>query len=191
MIVHRWFKEVFHDEIYKPVKKLGTLKTVIDLGSTTGEFSLWVYPQAEKIFAIEPHWGAFNHLAENVRDFPKIIPFFLAVAGENGHRGVYNEEIGASSIAIPNDVGMVNVVKAQTLATFMNENNIDIVDCLKIDVESAEKEIFEAEDFKDVASRIKYIIGEDHQDALDKILPNLGFNYKRPSGHNFIARRKK
>jgi len=66
MIIHRWFSEVFYDEIYKPVRKLGTLKTVIDLGSTCGEFSLWVYPQAEKIFAIEPHWGAFNHLAENV-----------------------------------------------------------------------------------------------------------------------------
>src|SRR3990167_5676746 len=110
MIIHRWFSEVFYDEIYKPVRKLGTLKTVIDLGSTCGEFSLWVYPQAEKIFAIEPHWGAFNHLAENVRDFPKIIPFFLAIAGENGHPGVYNEAIGDSSIAIPNDVGMVNVV---------------------------------------------------------------------------------
>lgn len=189
MISKRFFEEVFVDEIYKPVRKLGNIHTVIDLGATTGEFSLWVYPQAEAIYAVEPQWEAFNSLAENVRELTKITPFYLAIAGENGHKGVYGKDIGASRTDSIELKGVYNVVKAQTLATFIKENNISWVDCLKIDVEGAEKEIFNAPDFWNVTEKVKYIIGEDHHDAMEGILTSYGYKYERPSGHNFIARR--
>ena len=190
MISGRFFEEVFVKEIYKPVRELGQIKTIIDCGATTGEFSLWVYPQAEVIYAVEPQWEAFNHLAENVRDLPKITPFYLAIAGENGHRGVYNKEIGTSRIDVTEGEGIFNVVKSLTLASFMNENNISFVDCLKIDVESAEKEIFQATDFPEAAKKIKYIIGEPHNHAEEIGIALRQNDYEISNyDHGYIARR--
>ena len=176
MISARFFEEVFYSEIYKPVKRLGNMGTVIDLGATTGEFSLWVYPQAEKIFAIEANKKAFGYLKENVKDFNKIKPLFLAIAGKNGRMEVWGESLGSSTVVYSQGSG-VNRVKGQTLATFMLKNNIEQVDCLKIDVESAEKEIFEAKDFSKVADRIKYIIGE-HLEPSRLVLEAHGFEFK-------------
>ena len=176
MISQRFFTEIFVNEIYKPVRKLGNMNVCLDIGSCTGEFSLWVYPQAEKIYSIEANKKAFGYLKENVKDFPKITPLFLAIAGINGKVEVWGEGIGDSTI-VYSQGGGVNKVKAQTLATFIQKNNIEQVDCLKIDVESAEKEIFEAKDFKDIAKKIKYIIGE-HLEPSKKVLEANGFKFE-------------
>ena len=187
MIPQRFFEEVFVTEIYKPVRKLGNVGVVIDLGATTGEFSLWIYPQAEKIFAIEANKKAFGYLKENVKDFNKIKPLFLAIAGKNGKMEVWGESLGSSTVVYSQGSG-INRVKAQTLATFIQKNNIEQVDCLKIDVESAEKEIFKAEDFSKVADRIKYIIGE-HLEGSKALLEACGFKIENYE-HGLVAIRK-
>lgn len=190
MISGRFFENVFVTEIYKPVRKLGPLKTVIDLGATTGEFSLWVYPQAERIYAIEADKNAFGHLLENTKEFYKIIPIFLAIAGKNENRYISQGTIGASSIVQTGGKTGAKV-PAKTLATFMNEYKIEKADCLKIDVESAEKEIFEAEDFPEVARKIKFIIGEPHsqKNEIRRALKKNGFRFKLYK-YGYIARRK-
>ena len=187
MISQRFFTEIFVDEIYKPVKKLRQMNTVIDLGACTGEFSLWVYPQAENIFAIEANFDAFIYLRENVKDFNKITPFFLAIAGKNEEKIVYGKGIGDSTIGNSQGDG-VNRVQGKTLATFLKDNHIQSVDCLKIDVESAEKEIFEAEDILEALPKIKYIIGE-HLEPSKSILETNGFEIKTYE-HGLIAKRK-
>lgn len=175
MISNRFFDEVVIQEIYKPVRKLGSLGTVIDLGACTGEFSLWVYNQAVKVYAIEADIEAFNHLKENVRDFLRIFPVNIGIAGENGKRGLSGGTIGAKSIS--NLGGDTVEIVAKTLASFMAEEKIDKVDCLKIDVESAEKEIFEAKDFPEVADKIRYIIGE-HLEPSKLVLETHGFKFE-------------
>lgn len=176
MINRRFFEEVFVAEIYKPVRKLGNIHTVIDLGATTGEFSLWVHQQAQIIYAIEPTKEYFKYLKENVRDFPKIKPFFLAVDETNGTVRIYGSD-GGERIVVGNSDFFRNKVTAKTLATFMKENNIEQVDVLKIDVEDRETEIFRAEDFPEVASKIKFIIGE-HLTSSGGKLEELGFRVK-------------
>lgn len=190
MISGRFFKEVFVTEIYKPVRKLGHMKTVIDLGATTGEFSLWVYPQADKIYAIEADENVFPHLLQNVQELPKIIPHYFAIAGENGIRRITLRNFGGSSIVNTEAID-IHEVKTMTLASFLDKNKIKQVDCLKIDVEGAEKEIFEAEDFPEVADRIKYIIGEPHKnfEAIKKTLNKNGFKFN-PYRYGYIAKRK-
>ena len=188
MISKRFFEEVFVDEIYKPVKELGNIATVIDLGACTGEFSLWVYPQAERIYAIEADREAYKHLKENVKEFEKIKTFRLAIAGKNGIAGMSGGSIGAKSIIHNVTQNPQQIVNILTLATFMKENNIEQIDCLKIDVESAEDEIFEAKDFPQVAGKIKYIIGE-HLGPSESILKTYGFKIKGYK-HGQIAKRK-
>lgn len=81
-----------------------------------------------------------------------------------------------------------------TLEDFFKQNNIDHVDILKIDAESAEYEIFK-DTFKNIADKIDCIIGEDHiGGALEPILKGYGFNYTnlsdgRVNANIFIAKR--
>ena len=188
MISSRFFGEVFYDEIYKPVKELGKLGTVIDLGACTGEFSLWAYPQAEKIYAVECNKQVYESLKENVSDFPNIKPVFLAISGENGEKVVFDEYIGGSKIAKEHNE-VINRVQSKTLATFIKENDIDQIDCLKIDVEGVEKEIFEAEDIISVLPKIKYIIGEHfNSDEQEIFFKNNGFSFDRYE-YGFIIKR--
>ena len=187
MISARFFEEVFYSEIYKPVKELGNIATVIDLGACTGEFSLWVYPQAERIYAIEPDREAYKHLKENVKEFEKIKTFRLAITGKNGIAGMSGGSIGAKSIVHNVTQNPQQIVKIQTLATFMKKNGIEIVDCLKTDAESAEDEIFKAEDFSEVADKIKFIIGE-HLKGSKVLLGAYGFKIENYE-HGLIAKR--
>lgn len=186
MILQRFFNEVFIEEIYKPIRELGDLGVVIDLGATTGEFSLWVYNQAVEVYAIEADIRAYEHLRMNVEDFPRIFPKYLAIAGENGTRQLSDNAIGGKSIAHPK--GDATDIECKTLATFIREEKIDKIDCLKIDVEDAEKEIFEAKDFPEVAGKIKYIIGE-HLEPSKSILEANGFDFGVYK-HGQIAKRK-
>ena len=121
MISQRFFEEIFVNEIYKPVKELGNLGTVIDLGATTGEFSLWVYPQAERICAIESDREAYKHLKENLEQFEKVDCYCLAIAGENGKVGMSGGSIGAKSIVHNVTQNPYAIVKAKTLAKFMKD----------------------------------------------------------------------
>ena len=174
MIIRRFFEEVFFDEIYKPVRELGNKRTAIDLGATAGEFSLWAYPQFEFIYAIEPVKKQFNFLKENVADFPKITVFNLALGDNNRGGHMTNGAWGGSSLSL-DETPTDNEIEVQTLMTFIDKNNLETVDCLKIDIEDGEKAVFEAEDFPRVAEKVRYIIGE-HVGHLSKgVLENLGF----------------
>ena len=192
MISGRFFGEVFYKEIYKPVRELGNDLTVIDLGACTGEFSLWVYPQAKQVYAIEADKEAYDHLFENIEEFPKITSFNLAIAGEGGKMvSVFGSGIGSKTIMDWNGKGSSEqTVPALTLYAFLRNHAIEKVDCLKIDVESAEKQIYEAEDFPEAAERVKYIIGEPHNDyeAIKTVLEKNGYKVEQYQ-NGYIARR--
>ena len=178
MISARFFEEVFVTQIYKPVRDLGDLNTVIDLGACTGEFSLWVYQQAQKIYAVEADLEAYKNMEENVKDFSKIKPVYLAIGGGIG---------GGASIIHGLSENRPEVI-FKTLATFMKDEKIEQVDVLKTDVESAEKEIFEAPDFGEIADKVKYILGE-HLGLATGRLEALGFEVSN-FAHGVIAKRK-
>lgn len=174
---HRFFKEVFEAEIYKPTRERGNLGTVIDVGAFHGEFSFYVYNLAEKIYAIEPQPDAFKTLIENCKDFPKIKPIQLIISGSNGHKWIEgNEDGGAHTTDEGVESKTKHQIKSQTLATFMKENHIDKVDILKIDIEDHEPWVFGASDFPEVAGKIKYIIGE-HIGNSKNLLEAQGFKY--------------
>jgi len=170
----RFIDEVFEKEIYKPTCPQ---LTIIDAGAYEGEFSFYSYPFAKKIYAIEPDPRPFEIMKTHVEEFEVgniILPFNIALAKEDGERNFFNSGYGGSAFKSGADT---IVVKTQSLANFMKENKIDQVDVLKIDVESAEREIFGAPDFPSVADKIKMIIGE-HGDGLPEILLPLGFKLK-------------
>jgi FkbM family methyltransferase len=166
----RFFKEIFISEIYKAVfdKKKDV---VIDIGALAGEFSFWI--NGGEVYAIEPEEDSYLELESNIDEFGfNVKPYKLAIAKENGTRILDTRNGTRGGSTLGGEIGQT--VQTKTLATFMNDNNILNVDILKIDVEGAELEIFNAPDFKEVVDSIKCIIGE-HLQGVSDLLEGYGF----------------
>ena len=175
---HRFIDEIFEAEIYgEACPKL----TIVDLGAYEGEFSFYCYNFAKVIYAVEPDPQPYAILADHIKRFEldKIKAFNLAIAGESGKRFLQASHAGGSTLKNSLENPDIDIpVEALSLPDFFEQNGIKKVDILKIDVESAEYDIFESEGFSKVAKNIKTIVGEDHRGGLSDILKSHGFKFK-------------
>jgi FkbM family methyltransferase len=127
-------------------------KSIVDAGANIGMTSIYFthrYPDA-KVIAIEAEASNFAVLARNVRPYPSIIPIHAALWSRDGEISVYEAD-PASGVsgnwAFVTREGPGVKVRAVTMPTLMKELQIQAVDLVKIDIEGAEKEVFEAGDW--------------------------------------------
>jgi len=121
---------------------------IIDAGANIGLSAIYFayrYPAA-KIFAIEPEQSNFDLLRRNVSAFPNITPIHAALWSNDGLICVHPpEDSGAFG-----DWGFVTSqregtqVRSVSVPTLMRELNCSRIDLFKIDIEGAEKEVFES-----------------------------------------------
>lgn len=123
-------------------------KVIVDAGANIGLTSVYFanrYPDAT-VLAIEPEPSNFELLRKNAARYPNIVPLkaalwnkttrlslFDAGTGNWGFQTRQSEESASSSAA----------VEAITIASLMQTYSFDRIDLLKIDIEGAEKEVFE------------------------------------------------
>lgn len=192
---YRFIQEVLIDGEYK---YLFNYDVVVDVGANIGTFSLWIYPYAKRIYAIEPNPSPISLLNRTIEDnkLTKISTHQLALTSSNGDRYLANtEDLDYGSGLINETTGII--VKSVQLDTFMVENNIEYIDLLKIDIEKCELEVFESKGFLNSSSKVGTIIGEYHngeiQEKIKHLLNGMGFRYIDLTGANssgkFIARR--
>lgn len=171
----RFFKELFEKNEYESVLDRKA-DIVVDVGACAGEFSAYIYDKAKTIYAIEPYSKAYKELENNIKEFglTKIKPFRVALSDYVGTGELANDVARGANTMV--DIhGETEKVPVTTLATFMKEQAIDHIDILKIDIEGAEFLVFGSEDFKDVASKIRFIIGEHMYGLPGETLKGLGF----------------
>jgi len=116
---------------------------IVDCGANIGMASIFFadrYPQA-RIIALEPEPSNFEVLMRNVSGYPNILPIHAALWKEDGELGL----CGSSKIAF--QVIQGRGVRAISMNTLMQEAGLDSIDLLKVDIEGAEKELFEACDW--------------------------------------------
>jgi FkbM family methyltransferase len=123
---------------------------IIDAGANIGLAAVFFankYPTAT-IVAVEPDESNFRILSRNVRPYPRIYPLrgalwrqdgeLMLIDPGSGHHGFQTVDTGrASERSQP-------PVPAFTVASVMKGMNWLRVDLLKVDIEGAEKEVFEA-----------------------------------------------
>jgi len=128
------------------------VETIVDVGANIGMASLYYvqkYPDA-RIVAVEAEASNFAMLTRNVRPYPNIFPIHAALWQKDGEIAI---TAPSSSEALFSKVGFVVnevegvPVRAVTMRTLMKEAQIDSIDLLKVDIEGAEKEVFEACDW--------------------------------------------
>lgn len=188
----RFIAEVLVKEEYR---FLFNYDTVVDLGANIGTFSLFIYPYAKNIFAVEPNPKALFMLDRTIFDnhLSKIVTIERAIAGHDGDRFFIDaddklKQYGSGSLSDKTGI----TVKGITIETLMKEWKIEYIDLLKVDIEGGEVELFESDAFRNVANKIGTIIGEYHDGErrarIARAISHSGFRYIDVDTH-FIARR--
>jgi FkbM family methyltransferase len=127
-------------------------KVIVDAGANIGMASIFFhhrYPKA-KIIAIEAERSNFEVLLRNVRPYPAIVPVHAALWNRNGEVsvGAPDPRTGISgNWAFVTREGPGVRIRAVTMATLMKEQQAEAADLVKIDIEGAEKEVFEVGDW--------------------------------------------
>lgn len=118
---------------------------IIDAGANIGLASLYFhnrFPQAV-IYAMEPDHNNFKALQHQVKDIPAVKTFQVALWREKEMLSL--QSAGADAWGIQVEAGKKNAdVQGIDLTSFMQEQNISVIDLLKIDIEGAEVELFQA-----------------------------------------------
>jgi len=124
-------------------------QVIIDAGANVGLSAVFYanrFPDA-RIIAIEPEPSNYEMLKKNTAPYPNITTVHAALWKENGALRLLDTGGGNTTF----QVGEINqlsaaergVVRSVTLKTLMEQLGIAHIDYLKMDVEGAEKEIFE------------------------------------------------
>jgi FkbM family methyltransferase len=137
------FEQIFIDKEYN-VDIAFTPKTIIDLGANVGFASLYFntkYPTAQ-IVAVEPEPNNFLQAKKNVEHYKNITLLNGAIWHNNDTLFLVDNGLGEAGFMVNDGKGTIEI-KAFTIPNLMEIMNANIIDILKIDIEGAEKEIFE------------------------------------------------
>jgi FkbM family methyltransferase len=118
-------------------------KVIVDLGGNNGMSAVYFhkkYPDA-KIYVLEPDKENYKALQRHIDGIENIVPLNKAIWKENGTVSLDSGESWAIRIDM---ISGKNLAEAITMDILLSTYGIEQVDILKIDIESAEKELFEA-----------------------------------------------
>ena len=142
------FRQVFLERQYDfPLSTVP--KNIVDAGANVGLSAIFFaiqYPQAT-IVAIEPEPSNFSVLTRNVAAYAQIKPVQAALWRNNCQLQICDVGDGSAAFQM-RETDMDNPRGAQvpsvTIDDVMQRLAIDFIDVLKVDIEGAEKEVFES-----------------------------------------------
>lgn len=180
--------EMYLERIYAPFLEDKTNSVVLDLGANYGIFSLYAYPYASKIYALEPckeHFEVLDHMVKYNEMGDKIIPIKRALSLEDGTAPFYHStnQTAYSLKALMNikkdEEEQVETIRLDTLFT---QYDIKYVNFMKLDIEGSECDVLEGEGFFNVKDKIGALVVEYHQwngrnpSQMVTTLNDLGFD---------------
>ncbi len=177
---------VFGHEIYRfPFQRLGSVRTIIDLGAHIGLVTLYfasLFPDAQ-IFSVEPAPANFKLLKKNCEANEinaKLIN--KCIDSDKGFKKFYlSAESSVLHSLFERDSNHRSIdVETITMDALLEENRIEEVDILKVDIEGAEGKLF----IKCVPwlTKIRFIIMEIHPELVNsdeciRTIISNGFRY--------------
>jgi FkbM family methyltransferase len=200
------YKEVIENKQYD-FTTLQAPKVIVDAGGNIGLTAVYFarkYPNA-KIITIEPEESNFAMLKKNTENYPNIIAINAALWNSEGEIELFDSGIGNwafmtkdgtehDDFTIPKieKKHMVKTVTIESLLKDLARGGEDMIDVLKIDIEGAEKEVFN--DCSIWIKNVRSVIVELHErykEGCNKAFANLleDFNCFSKSGENvFLSR---
>lgn len=139
------FDQIFVEQQYKwpEINKLNP-KVIIDGGANVGFSAIFfsnLFPSA-KIISIEPDEKNWEQLKINTQNYKNITPFRAAIWYKNEILNLTNPEGFSAGLAYQSE-NKESGVQAYSIQEIFEKFNLTHVDLFKLDIEGAEKEIFE------------------------------------------------
>lgn len=139
------FKQVWINQEY--AFEMGcSPRTIIDAGANIGmsaAYFAWRYPTA-RIVAIECEKSNFDLLRINTEALPNVIPLHAALWHEDATIFLHDDMDREAAFTVSAAGGAErDRVQARSLASIGKEFGLGDIDLLKVDIEGAEKEVFE------------------------------------------------
>ena len=170
-------------------------KVIFDCGANIGLSAVYyknTYPDS-KIICVEPELGNYNLLLENTKNYDQITCYNAGVWTRSTNLYIEDNGYGDWGFMVREvDDNISGSIKGLSLEDLMKENNIDIIDILKIDIEGSEKEIFET-NYDYWLSKTRLLIIELHDQmkpgcakSFFEALSKYDFSLKL-SGENLIC----
>jgi FkbM family methyltransferase len=159
---------VFNDVFVKQDYDLSFLKLaprfIIDGGANVGCSSLFFaqrYPKS-LILAVEPEISNFRILFHNVKSTPNIIPIHAALWNRRASLTVENPKDEKWAFRVIETRGKESSkIKGVTIMDLMAIARMEYIDILKLDIEGAERELFES-NYETWLDKVSVIIIELH-----------------------------
>ena len=173
------FDQIFVDQEYDCVVTRPP-KVIVDAGANIGLASIYFanrFPES-RIVAIEPEASNFERLRSNVAPYLNIVPVQAALWNKNeeidlvdpgaGNWGFMT--FGSGSLERPRG-DLRHKVRGMTVDRIMHDYALDRIDILKVDIEGAEREVFQ--DPSAWLDRVDALIIELH----DRVKPGCGLSF--------------
>jgi FkbM family methyltransferase len=170
---------------------------VVDIGANTGQSIAKIrrHLPGSTIHSFEPSPSVFRELTANTQGIGRLHLWNCAIAAENGEL-ILNENANSDMSSVlplgPNGWGTVvnqTVVKCRTLDEFVDTEQIDHVDILKIDTQGYELEVFKGAESTMQANKIGMVFFEVNFAALYLNLPSLPelFEFLTSRGYRLVS----
>lgn len=120
-------------------------RVIVDAGANTGLTSVHyanAYPSAT-IVAVEPDAANFEVLRRNAAPYPNVRPVRAALWSESRPVALTDPGLGAWGFRVGDGRPATQQVPGVTLDRLLAEHALDRVDLLKVDIEGAEREVFD------------------------------------------------
>lgn len=168
------FYQIFIREEYE-IEYERPVNVIFDCGANIGLAAIYYihkFPDAQ-IISIEPEESNFEMLEVNTRLYPGIKPVKAALWPETKPLNLKDLGRGEWGFEV-DDCSSENAKRVDgiSISQLMRDHKIKFIDVLKIDIEGAEKELFET-DFKEWLVKTKTLVIEIH----DQLRPGAAANF--------------
>lgn len=146
-------------------------RVIVDIGANVGIFTILAALTAKKarVICLEPEQRNYQFLCDNLsaNSITNAEPARLAMAREEGITSLHVRNRGSGSILNKNDTrsnSTVQLVQTVSMSSMMLRYAIDKIDMLKMDIEGAEFQVFEKDDWLNGTRKLAI---EVHPDSGD------------------------
>jgi len=158
------FHQIFYDEDYNIEYGIPP-KIIVDCGANIGLSAIFFslkFPNA-KIFAIEPDKENYNLMLKNIENYPNIIPINKGIWNKNTYLETFSETNSNWDIVVNETSQQTSSsISAITIQDLIKQYSLSSIDILKIDIEGAERKIFDANNDLLWLNKTKLIVIELH-----------------------------
>ncbi len=173
------FEEVLLDKQYDIIPPPEPIRFIIDAGANAGYTSVYYanrYPAA-RIIALEPDDSNFNILRQNTQAYPQITPLKAALWVKPAKLKISNPSAPNCAFQVEEVSQGDSLIEAVTIEQLMRQHESGTISILKIDIEGAEKELFEHSSCQSWLPHVSQLVIELHdrfkpgcRDALNEAL---------------------